>query len=58
MQNVAMAKPGINQNSYYVQNGPHKCEIKPEKFHFHIFCCFDVIKESLIGEGRNPPQVR
>ena len=46
-----MATPEINENCYYVQNDPHRCKIKREKFHFDIFCCFGVIKESLPGGG-------
>ena len=49
-----MATPEINENCHYVQNDPHKCRIKAEKFHFDILCCFGVIKESFPG-GRNPP---
>ena len=49
-----MATPEINDNCYFVQNDPHKCKIKLEKFYFDILCRFGVIKESLLG-GRNPP---
>ena len=49
-----MATPKINENCHYVQNDPHKCKIKLEKFHFDILCRFGVIKESLPG-GRNSP---
>ena len=48
-----MAIPKINENCHYVQNDPHKCKMKLEKFHFDILCRFGVIKESLPG-GRNP----
>ena len=53
-----MATPEIYENCYYVQNDAHRCEIKLEKFHFDILCCFGVIKESLLGgggEGIRPP---
>ena len=50
-----MATPKINESCHYVQNDPHKCKIKLEKFHFHIFCSFGVIKESLPGGGIRPP---
>ena len=40
-----MATPEIYENCHYVQNDPHRCEIKLEKFHFDILCCFRVIKE-------------
>ena len=55
-----MATPKINENCHYVQNDPHKCKIKLEKFHFDTLCRFGVIKESLLGGGgiRPPPQVR
>ena len=55
-----MATPKINENYHYVQNDPHTCKIKLEKFHFDIFCRFGVIKESLPGgaESAPPPQVR
>ena len=46
-----MATPKINENCHYVQNDPHKCKIKLEKFHFDSFCRFGVIKESLLGGG-------
>ena len=54
-----MATPEINENCHFLQNDPHKCKIKLEKFYFDILCRFGVIKESLLG-GRNPPppQVR
>ena len=42
-----MATPEINENCHYMENDPHKCRIKLGKFHFDIFCCFGVIKESL-----------
>ena len=38
-----------------VQNDTHGREIKREKFHFDIFCCFGVIKESLLGAESAPP---
>ena len=50
-----MATPETNEKCYYVQHDPHKCKIKLEKFHFDILCRFGVIKESLLGGGRNPP---
>ena len=49
-----MATPEINENCHYLQNDPHRCKIKPEKFHFDILCCFEVIKESLPGSGIRP----
>ena len=54
-----MVTPKIDENCHYLQNDPHKCKIKLEKFHFDILRRFGVIKESLPG-GRNlrPPQVR
>ena len=50
-----MATPEINENCYFVQNDPHKRKIKLEKFYFDILCRFGVIKENLLGGGRNPP---
>ena len=52
-----MATPKINENCHHVQNDPHKCKIKLEKFHFDILCRFEVIKESLSGgvESAPPP---
>ena len=50
-----MATPKINENCHHVENDPHKCKIKPEKFHFDILCHFGVIKESLPGGIRSPP---
>ena len=52
-----MATPEINENCYFVQNDPHKCKIKLEKFYFDILCRFGVIKESLLGgaESALPP---
>ena len=51
-----MATPKINENCYCMENDPHKCKIKLEKFHFDILCRFGVIKESLPGGGRIPPR--
>ena len=51
-----MATPEIYENCYYVQNDPHRCEIKLEKFHFDILCYFGVIKESLLG-GAAPGEI-
>ena len=51
-----MATPNINENCHYVQNDPHKCKIKLEKFHFDILCRFGVIKESLPGVECPPPR--
>ena len=56
-----MVTPEINENCHCVQNDPHRCKIKLEKFHFDTLCCFGVIKESLPGGGgaeSAPPQVR
>ena len=50
-----MATLEINENCHYVQNDPHKCKIKLQKFHFDILCRFCVIKESLPGGWQNPP---
>ena len=50
-----MATPKINENCHYVQNDPHKCNIKLEKFYFDILCRFGVIEESLPGGGTAPP---
>ena len=50
-----MATPKINENYYYVENDPHKCKIKLEKFHFDILCRFGVIKESLPGGAKSAP---
>ena len=50
-----MATPKINENFHYVQNDPHKCKIKLEKFHFDILCCFGVIKESFPAGAEPPP---
>ena len=38
-----MATLKINENCHHVQNDPHKCKIKLEKFHFDILCRFGVI---------------
>ena len=50
-----MATPKINENCHYLQNDPHKCKIKREKFHFDILCRFGVIKESLPGGAESAP---
>ena len=50
-----MATPKTNKNCRYVQNDPHKCKIKLEKFHFDMLCRSGVIKESLPGGGIRPP---
>ena len=56
-----MATPEINENCHRVQNDPHRCKTKLEKFRFDIFCCFGAIKESLPGGEIQPlplPKVR
>ena len=54
-----MATPEINENYHYMQNDPHKCKIKLEKFRFDILYRFGVIKESLPGGVESaPPKVR
>ena len=52
-----MVTPKINENCHYVQNDPHRCNIKVEKIHFDILCCYGVIRESLPGGGEDsaPP---
>ena len=50
-----METPEINENCHCVQNDPHRCKIKLEKFHFDILCCYGVIKESLPGGAICPP---
>ena len=51
-----MTTPEINENYHYMQNDPHRCKIKLEKFHFNILCCFGVIKESLsVGGAESTP---
>ena len=50
-----MATPKINENCHHVQNDPHKCKIKLEKFHFDILCRFGVVKKSLPEGGTRPP---
>ena len=51
-----MATLRTDENCHYVQNDPHKCKIKLEKFHFDILFRFGVIKESLPGgDGFRPP---
>ena len=52
-----MATSEINENCHYVQNDPHRCKIKLEKFYFGILCCYEVIKESVPG-GESAPLVR
>ena len=47
-----MATLKINEHCYYVENDPHKCKIKLEKFYFDILCRFGVIKESLPGDRK------
>ena len=54
-QKVAMATLEINKNCHYMQNAPHRCEVKLEKFRFDIMCRFGVIKESLSGGWNTPP---
>ena len=39
-QKVAMEIPEIDENGHYVQNDPHRCKIKLEKFHFDHNLCF------------------
>ena len=54
-----MATPEINENCHCVQNDPHRCKIKLEKFHFDILRCFGVIREVSQGGGEeSAPHVR
>ena len=52
-----MATAEINENCHYVQNDPHRFEIKLENFHFDfdILSCYGVIKASLPGGNLPPP---
>ena len=50
-----MATPEINENCHHVQNDPHRCKIKLEKFRFDILCSCGVIKEVSSGRDGNPP---
>ena len=52
-----MATSEINENCHHVQNVPHRCMIKLEKFYFDILCCYGVIKESLPGGGIPPGEI-
>ena len=49
-----MTTTELNENCHHVQNDPHRCRIKREKFYFDILWCFRVIKESL--PGIRPPR--
>ena len=56
-----MATPEDNENFRYVQNDPHRCTIKLEKFHYDILCCYGVMKGSFPegGGGKTwPPSQR
>ena len=50
-----MATPKINENSDYVQNGPHKCEIKLEKFLFISCAVLELLRKVSQGGGIRPP---
>ena len=50
-----MTTPEDNANCYHMQNDPHRCKIKPERFHCDILWCYEFIKESFRG-GLPPPQ--
>ena len=49
-----MARLEVGGNCHHVQNDPHRCKIKLEKFHFDILWCYGVTEESFPG-GQNPP---
>ena len=49
-----MATPEINENCH-MQNDPHRCKIKLEKFHFDILCCYGLITERFLGRQIPPP---
>ena len=49
-----MATPKINVNCHYVQNDPHKCKIKLEKFHLISCAVLELLRKVSQG-GRNPP---
>ena len=38
--------PEVNQNCHHVQNDPHRCKIKLEKFHFDILLFYGVIEDT------------
>ena len=44
-----MATLEINENRHLVQNDPHRCKIKLEKFHFNILCCCGGISGQLFN---------
>ena len=46
-----MATSEVNENCHHVQNDPHRCKIKLEKFHVDILWCYGVVKKSLPGGG-------
>ena len=50
-----MKTPKINENCHYVQNDPHNCKIKLEKFHVDTLCHFGVIKGSLPRGAESAP---
>ena len=54
-----MATPKINENCHYVQNDPHKCKIKLEKFHLISCDILELLRKVSRGGGIHPPpQVR
>ena len=50
-----MATPEVDENCDHVQNDPHKCNIKLEKFRFDILWCYGVIKKRFEGQRNRPP---
>ena len=50
-----MATPEVDKNCHYVENDPHRCKIKLNKFQFDVLWCYEVIKKSFPGSGIRPP---
>ena len=53
-----MATPEDNENCHHVENDPHRCKIKLEKFHFDILWCYGVFKEGFPEGAESDNQVR
>ena len=44
-----MATSKDNENCQHVQNDPHMCKLKHEKFHFDILWCYRVLNHIRAG---------
>ena len=50
-----MVTPKINENCHYVQNDPHRCNIKLKKFILISYAVMELLGKVFQGGGFRPP---